>query len=62
MGRLHPTTWDHPTSAVEEYLLHSGLVLCDRSMEIAGMEPENLVELKAECWRDIGNMHLGCGF
>lgn len=40
-----------------EYLLHSGLVLCDRSMEIAGMEPENLVELKAECWRDIGNMY-----
>lgn len=43
----------------EEYLLHSGLVLCDRSREIAGMEPENLAELKAECWRDIGNMHLG---
>lgn len=40
-----------------EYLLHSGLVLCDRSLEIAGMEPENLTELKAECWRDIGNMY-----
>ena len=45
--------------APKEYLLHSGLVLCDRSLEIAGMEPENLTELKAECWRDIGNMRLG---
>ncbi|CAK9049214.1 KIF-binding protein (Protein KBP) [Durusdinium trenchii] len=40
-----------------EYLLHSGLVMCERSQEMAGMEPENLAELRAECLRDIGNMY-----
>ncbi|CAJ1422020.1 unnamed protein product, partial [Effrenium voratum] len=40
-----------------EYCLHSGLVLCERCQEIAGVEPENISELRNECLRDVAIMY-----
>lgn len=40
-----------------EYLLHSGLAMLNRCEEIARVRPENYLELRAECLRDMGNLY-----
>eukprot|EP00930_Biecheleria_cincta_P004222 TRINITY_DN105120_c0_g1_i1.p1 TRINITY_DN105120_c0_g1~~TRINITY_DN105120_c0_g1_i1.p1 ORF type:complete len:712 (+),score=147.81 TRINITY_DN105120_c0_g1_i1:31-2136(+) len=40
-----------------EYLLYAAMVMCERCEEVAGVRPDNLDELKAECLRDTGNYY-----
>jgi len=40
-----------------EYLLHSAAVMCERCLDICGIQPEGLDELTAEVARDLGTLY-----
>eukprot|EP00928_Gymnodinium_smaydae_P026206 TRINITY_DN20643_c0_g1_i1.p1 TRINITY_DN20643_c0_g1~~TRINITY_DN20643_c0_g1_i1.p1 ORF type:complete len:740 (+),score=199.57 TRINITY_DN20643_c0_g1_i1:108-2327(+) len=40
-----------------EYAMHVAIIMCERCLEVCGVQPDGLDELKAECWRDLGRIY-----